>query len=187
MIFKIPIKIKKIRENAIIPKYAHNTDSGADLYIANIKARKNKLEDFNDVHSKSYTLKPFETVLCQTGFILEPPAGMDIEIRPTSGNSLKTPLRIPNAPATIDNGFRGEIGIIIQNVSLENWTISEGDKIAQMLVHMVTRAKFEEVEDLSYTERGTKGYGSTGIAGGNNEEKDSYSDNNTSINNAIRL
>lgn len=159
------IKIKKVRSNAIIPKYAHSNDSGADLFISNIKKVNKDTGKLEDINSQEYTISPFETVLCQTGIVLIPPTGIDIEVRPTSGNSLKTPLRIPNSPATIDNGYRGELGVIIQNVSEKEYTIKNGDKIAQMLIHRYEQADFCEVSDIDVTDRGVSGYGSTGIAG----------------------
>ncbi len=159
------IKIKKVRNNAIIPKYAHSNDSGADLFVANIQKINTGTGKLEDVKSEEYIISPFETILCQIGIILIPPKGIDIEVRPTSGNSLKTPLRIPNSPATIDNGFRGELGVIIQNVSNKEYTIKNGDKIAQMLIHRYEQADFCEVSNINETDRGASGFGSTGIAG----------------------
>ena len=93
------------------------------------------------------------------------PVGYDVQIRPTSGNSLKTPLRIPNSPATIDSGFRGEVAVIIQNVSDKYYKIKIGDKIAQMVIAKVEHGNFIESDTLEASVRGDDGYGSTGIAG----------------------
>ena len=162
----LDIKIQKIRDNAILPKYAHGTeDTGADLFISNIKALNNEGEFEEIKNPDGYSIAPFKTVLCGVGFKIAGPTGYDIQIRPTSGNSLKTPLRIPNSPATIDSGFRGEVAVIIQNVSDKYYKIKIGDKIAQMVIAKVEHANFIESDTLEASVRGDDGYGSTGIAG----------------------
>lgn len=162
----LDIKIQKIRDNAILPKYAHGTeDTGADLFISNIKALNNEGEFEEIKNPDGYSIAPFKTVLCGVGFKIAGPIGYDIQIRPTSGNSLKTPLRIPNSPATIDSGFRGEVAVIIQNVSDKYYKIKIGDKIAQMVIAKVEHANFIESDTLEASVRGDDGYGSTGIAG----------------------
>lgn len=162
----LDIKIQKIRDNAILPKYAHGTeDTGADLFISNIKALNNNGEFEEIKNPDGYSIAPFKTVLCGVGFKIAGPIGYDIQIRPTSGNSLKTPLRIPNSPATIDSGFRGEVAVIIQNVSDKYYKIKIGDKIAQMVIAKVEHANFIESDTLEASVRGDDGYGSTGIAG----------------------
>lgn len=117
--FKLPIKIKKLRDNAILPDYKHINDAGADVYVSNIQRYNKGERRIEDVSNSHYALKPFETVLCQVGFSVEIPSEFHIEVRPTSGNSLKTPLRVANAPGTIDSNFRGEVGVIVQNNSLD--------------------------------------------------------------------
>lgn len=162
----LDIKIQKIRDNAILPKYAHGIeDTGADLFISNIKALNSKGEFEEIKNPDGYSIAPFKTVLCGVGFKIAGPIGYDIQIRPTSGNSLKTPLRIPNSPATIDSGFRGEVAVIIQNVSDKYYKIKIGDKIAQMVIAKVEHANFIESDTLEASVRGDDGYGSTGIAG----------------------
>lgn len=162
----LDIKIQKIRDNAILPKYAHGVeDTGADLFISNIKALNSKGEFEEIKNPDGYSIAPFKTVLCGVGFKIAGPVGYDIQIRPTSGNSLKTPLRIPNSPATIDSGFRGEVAVIIQNVSDKYYKLKIGDKIAQMVIAKVEHANFIESDTLEASVRGDDGYGSTGIAG----------------------
>lgn len=162
----LDIKIQKIRDNAILPKYAHGIeDTGADLFISNIKVLNNKGEFEEIKNPDGYSIAPFKTVLCGVGFKMAVPVGYDVQIRPTSGNSLKTPLRIPNSPATIDSGFRGEVAVIIQNVSDKYYKIKIGDKIAQMVIAKVEHANFIESDTLEASVRGDDGYGSTGIAG----------------------
>ena len=155
----LDIKIQKIRDNAILPKYAHGTeDTGADLFISNIKALNNNGEFEEIKNPDGYSIAPFKTVLCGVGFKIAGPIGYDIQIRPTSGNSLKTPLRIPNSPATIDSGFRGEVAVIIQNVSDKYYKIKIGDKIAQMVIAKVEHANFIESDTLEASVRGDDGY-----------------------------
>lgn len=162
----LDMKIKKIRNNAILPNYAHGKeDTGADLYVSDIKVKNKKGEFVAIKGSQSYAIPPFETILCGVGFCMAAPIGYDVQIRPTSGNSLKTPLRIPNSPATIDSGFRGEVAVIIQNVSDKYFVIEKGDKIGQMVVSKVEHCDFVEVDKLDESERGASGWGSTGIAG----------------------
>lgn len=167
MIFKIPMKVKKLRDNAILPVYAHDTDTGCDLFISRIKVKSRKDSTFVYANKSSYSIAPFETVMCCLGFSVEFEKGFDIQIRPTSGNSLHTPLRIANSPGTIDAGYRGELAVIIQNVSLEPFTICEGEKIGQMVITNIIQAKFNEVEELTETERGLNGFGSTGYINNN--------------------
>lgn len=142
---RIGVKIQKIKDNAIIPKYAHSTDAGADIYAA-----------------EEVILKPHTTSVIPTGIKIAIPTGYEIQIRPRSGLSLKTPLRVANAPGTIDSDYRGEIGIIIENTGNLTQTIKAGDKIAQMVISPVPMIEWEEVDKLDITERNEGGFGSTG-------------------------
>ena len=140
----ISVKVQKINEDAILPTYAHDTDAGADIYA---------IEDCK--------IAPHSTTIVKTGLKIAIPAGYEIQIRPRSGLSLKTNLRIANAPGTIDAEYRGEVGVIVENTGNLTATISKGDKIAQMVVMPVPMIKWEEVDELSQTSRGEGGYGST--------------------------
>lgn len=140
----IEVKIQKISENAKLPKYAHDSDAGADVYA-----------------SEEVTIEPYATELVKTGIKLSIPKGYEIQLRPRSGLSLKTNLRIANAPATIDADFRGEIGVIINNNGSTPYTINVGDRIAQMVISPVPMIKWVESDSLDKTERGENGYGST--------------------------
>lgn len=141
---EVEVKITKIHENAVIPTYAHDSDAGADIYA---------VEDI--------TIKPNSTEIIPTGIKIEIPLGYEIQIRPRSGLSAKTKLRIANAPGTIDAEYRGEIGVIMTNTGNLSHTINKGDKIAQMVIMPVPMIKWIETEELSETERGEGGYGST--------------------------
>lgn len=142
---KIQVKVIRINEDAIIPKYAHNTDAGADIYAV-----------------EETVIKPHTTVVVKTGIRVAIPVGYEIQIRPRSGMSLKTPLRVANAPGTIDSDYRGEVGVIIENTGNLTQTINKGDKIAQMVISPVPMIVWEEANVLSETERGEGGFGSTG-------------------------
>lgn len=140
----VDVKIQKIHENAILPTYAHNTDAGADIY---------SIEDVE--------IPPHTTTIVKTGLKVAIPIGYEIQIRPRSGMSLKTTLRVANAPGTIDSEYRGEIGVIIENIGDITTKISRGDKIAQMLIAPTPMIKWIEVNELDETSRGEGGYGST--------------------------
>lgn len=143
---RILVKISKVTEDAKLPEYAHPTDAGADVFA-----------------NESVTLMGGETVIVKTGIKVAIPIGYEIQIRPRSGLSYKTGLRVANAPGTIDSDYRGEVGVIMYNTSDENITIFKGDKIAQMVLSEVPMIKWSEVESLDETERGEGGFGSTGV------------------------
>jgi dUTP pyrophosphatase len=159
MLNKIKLPIKVLRDDVIIPNYAHGVeDSGMDLYTAAIAVKVNG----EWVESDEYTLSPNETVLIKTGIAAAAPIGTELQVRPTSGNSLKTMLRVANAPGTIDAGYRNEIGVIITNTGTTNVTISKNDKIAQMVLVPILHADIQVVDELPTSDRGLDGYGSTG-------------------------
>ena len=148
------IKIKKLHNDAIVPKYQTSGSSGFDLH---------SIEDIN--------IEPRMTALIKTGFCMSIPEGYEMQIRPRSGLSLKSKLRIANSPGTVDSDYTGEIAIIIDNIKSEDYTnpsgldiikIKKGDRIAQGVIVPIIRAIFEEVNELPKTDRGTSGFGSTG-------------------------
>jgi dUTP pyrophosphatase len=110
----------------------------------------------------SVELKPLERQLIPTGLFIELPAGTEAQIRPRSGLSIKKGLTLVNAPGTIDSDYRGEIKLIMVNLSQENQTIEPGERIAQMVIAHYERAAWNEVSELGQTERGAGGFGSTG-------------------------
>ncbi|MBL7788876.1 MAG: dUTP diphosphatase [Chitinophagales bacterium] len=109
------------------------------------------------------SLKPFERLAVPTGLFIELSQGYEAQIRPRSGLSLKTGLSIPNSPGTIDSDYRGEIKVIVANLSNEPIEIKDGDRIAQMVIAKYERAEWKEVKNLEETERGSGGFGSTGV------------------------
>ena len=106
-------------------------------------------------------IKPNETQMVRTGIQVAIPVGYEIQIRPRSGLSFKTGLRIANTPGTIDSDYRGEVGVIMTNIGKTDETIKVGDKIAQMVISPVPMIKWVETDVLSETERGEGGFGST--------------------------
>lgn len=140
------IRIKKLNENAVIPKYAHEGDAGVDFFA-----------------TTSHIVKPGERCLVGTGLAFELPIGYELQIRPRSGLALKKGISIVNTPGTLDAGYRGELMIIIINHGNEDFEIKTGDKIAQGVFNKVETADFEEALELSDSSRGEGGFGSTGI------------------------
>ena len=129
-----------------LPKYQTELSAGMDLY-ANI--------------DESLTLKPFERKLIPTGLFLELPAGFEAQVRPRSGLAVKNGITVLNAPGTIDADYRGEIGVILINLSSENFIISDGDRIAQMVIARHETITWQETAELIETSRGEGGFGST--------------------------
>ena len=116
-------------------------------------------------NQKGIYVNPWERVLVPTGLSLSFSADYEVQIRPRSGLSYKSPLIIPNSPGTIDADYRGELKIILANFSNEKYLISHGDRVAQMVCSKVFRPNFIEVKSLNDTQRGEQGFGSTGVKG----------------------
>lgn len=111
---------------------------------------------------KSMTIKPGERVLVPTGLSMEIPFGYEVQVRPRSGLSLKSPLMIVNAPGTIDCDYRGEVCIIVGNFGKEDYVVEHGLRIAQLVIAPVIQAKYSITTTLGDTKRGAGGFGSTG-------------------------
>ncbi len=108
-------------------------------------------------------LKPLERTLVKTGLFLELPQGCECQVRPRSGLALKKGITVLNSPGTIDADYRGEVGVILINLSNEEFVIEDGERVAQLVFAKHKQAKFKVVESLSETERGAGGFGSTGV------------------------
>lgn len=141
------VKIKNI-SNHELPQYETSFSAGVDLR-ANLET--------------SVVLKPFERQLIKTGLFLEIPEGFEAQVRPRSGLALKKGITVLNSPGTIDADYRGEVGVILINLSQEDFIIENGERIAQLVFAKVEQANWEKVEILSETERGEGGFGSTGV------------------------
>lgn len=131
-----------------LPTYETSASAGMDLR-ANI--------------DESITLKPLERAIIKTGLFMALPIGFEAQVRPRSGLAAKNGISVLNAPGTIDADYRGEVGVILVNLSNDNFTINDGDRIAQMVIAKFEQASWEEVEVLSETKRGAGGFGSTGV------------------------
>lgn len=108
-------------------------------------------------------LEPMQRAIIKTGLFIELPVGFEAQVRPRSGLAAKKGITVLNAPGTIDADYRGEIGVILVNLSNEPFTVESGERIAQLVIAKHERAEWEEVKSLSKTERGEGGFGSTGI------------------------
>lgn len=130
-----------------LPEYSTGSSAGLDLR-ANL--------------SEPVVLRPLERALIPTGLFIELPDGYEAQIRPRSGLALKKGIGILNSPGTIDADYRGEIGIILVNLSNEKFTVNDGERICQMIISKYEKIEWEEVEALNSSHRGEGGFGHTG-------------------------
>jgi dUTP pyrophosphatase len=119
--------------------------------------------DLRAIVPEPSTLKPLQRAIVKTGLFIELPLGYEAQVRPRSGLAAKKGVTVLNAPGTIDADYRGEIGVILVNLSNEDFTIESGERIAQLVIAKHERAQWEEVEILEETTRGAGGFGSTGL------------------------
>lgn len=139
-------KVKKLHEDAKLPVYANKLgDSGADVFAID-----------------NYSIAPGERALVKTGIAIVLPDGYECQVRSKSGLALKRGLMVLNSPGTVDNEYRGEVGVILYNTSNETQHIEKGDKVAQLVIVPVQQSFFVEVDEMDETSRGAGGYGSTG-------------------------
>ena len=142
------MKIKIINKSSNdLPKYETESSAGMDIRAY--------LED-------EIIIKPLERVLIPTGLYISLPKGYEAQIRPRSGLAIKKGITVLNSPGTIDSDYRGEIGVVLINHSNENFKISNGDRIAQLVLSSYHKIKWQVVDLLDKTERGSGGFGSTG-------------------------
>lgn len=146
----VTLKIKRLVKNPDLPlpTYASAFASGVDLFAC---------------VDEPVTVKPFQRVLVPTGIAVELPEGYEAQIRPRSGLALKHGITVLNTPGTVDADYRGEIGVILINLGQQDFVVERGMRIAQMVITAVVRAEIVETEELVPTERGSNGFGSTGI------------------------
>ena len=142
------ILIKRLSDKVVLPKYETEGSSGLDL-AAHI--------------NESIEIKPGSTAIIPTGLAVSIPKNFEIQIRPRSGLAAKNQLSVLNTPGTIDADYRGEIKVILINLSDKVFVVERGSRIAQMVVCPVIKASLKEVTKLESTERGSGGFGSTGI------------------------
>ena len=113
--------------------------------------------------SESITLKPLDRVIVKTGLFIALPAGLEAQVRPRSGLAAKKGITVLNSPGTVDADYRGEIGVILVNLSNEDFLIKDGERIAQLIIAKHEQIRWEEVSVLDKTKRGKGGFGSTGV------------------------
>ena len=141
------ILIKRFYKDINLPKYETEGSSGMDL-AAHIE--------------NSILIEPGNTVMVPTGIAVSIPKNFEIQIRPRSGLAARNKISVLNTPGTIDSDYRGEIKVILINLSEKTFTIEKGTRIAQMVLCPIVKARFKEVESLGETPRGSSGFGSTG-------------------------
>ncbi len=139
----------------IINKSSHELPHYETIASAGMDLRANITE--------SITLKPLERTIVKTGLFIELPIGYEAQVRPRSGLAAKKGITVLNAPGTVDADYRGEIGVILVNLSSEPFVIENGERIAQLVIAKHERAEWQEVTELSETSRGEGGFGSTGL------------------------
>jgi dUTP pyrophosphatase len=142
----LSVKIQRLVPEAQVPQYAHPGDAGADL-----------------VAVVDCVIPAGQWLAVPTGLSAEIPIGFELQVRPRSGLAFKKGVTVLNAPGTIDAGYRGEIKVILINHGPEPFEIKAGDKIAQLVVASVVTGLFEEVQELEDSQRGSGGFGSTGV------------------------
>jgi dUTP pyrophosphatase len=142
----LPIKVRKLTPDATIPCYAHPGDAGLDLFA-----------------NEDVVLEPGQSGLVPTGISIELPANTEAQVRPRSGLALKHQVTVLNSPGTIDEGYRGQVSVIMINHGKHPFHVEKGMKIAQMIIGPVLQADMVEVDELSDTQRGEGGFGSTGM------------------------
>ncbi len=140
------VKFIKINEDAIIPNYAHEGDAGMDIY---------SVEDV--------IIEPMDWKKVNTGLIMELPKGTEGQVRTKSGIAFNNGVFVLNTPGTVDENYRGEVGVILYNLNKTPFVIKKGQKIAQLVINEVCYCKTKQVTSLSSTSRGEGGFGSTGL------------------------
>ena len=142
------MKFQRHAEDVVLPEYATSGAAGMDIYA------------YIDT---AVTLAPFARAAINTGFSMQLPRGFEAQIRPRSGLALKHGVTVANAPGTIDSDYRGEVAVVLINLSQQDFTITSGMRIAQMVIAPVTNCHPEDASYLDISDRGTGGFGSTGL------------------------
>ena len=139
----------------IVNKSKHNLPNYSTIASAGMDIRANI--------NNPFTIKPLERTIIKTGLFIELPVGYEAQVRPRSGLAFKKGITVLNSPGTIDADYRGEVGVILVNLSSEEFVIEDGERIAQMVIAKHEQANWDQVEILEETERGIGGFGSTGV------------------------
>ena len=144
----VTVKFQRHADDVVLPDYATPGAAGMDI-AAHLDT--------------AVTLAPFARAAIATGFSMQLPSGYEAQIRPRSGLALKHGVTVANAPGTIDSDYRGEVAVILINLSQQDFTITPGMRIAQMVIAPVTHCRFEDILQLDMSDRGASGFGSTGL------------------------
>ena len=140
------LRFRKIHPDAVLPSYAHPSDAGMDV---------RSVDDL--------TIAPGKRALVHTGLVMLLPPKYEAQVRPRSGLALKSGVTVLNTPGTIDSGYRGEVGVILANFGETDFQVKKGDKIAQIVIAPVTQPEIVETSEVDETDRGSGGFGSTGV------------------------
>ena len=141
------LRFKRLHPAADLPAYAHASDAGMDVKSC-----------------ENVTVPRGGRALVHTGLAMELPPDYEAQVRPRSGLALKRGITVLNTPGTIDSGYRGEVGVILANLSDEDFEVHVGDRVAQIVVAPVTHAEIVEVDAVTASDRGAGGFGSTGVS-----------------------
>ena len=142
------LRVKKLHDEAVLPRYSHPGDAGMDLYA---------IEDVD--------LAPGDSAMVRTGLAVEVPEGTEAQVRPRSGLAARHRVTVLNTPGTIDEGYRGEVCVILINHGRGPFQVTRGMRVAQMVIKPVLTVQITEAAELSDTHRGDGGFGSTGLHG----------------------
>ena len=140
------VRFRKVHPDAALPSYAHPSDAGMDV---------RSVEDL--------TIAPGRRALVHTGLVMLLPPMYEAQVRPRSGLALKSGITVLNTPGTIDSGYRGEVGVILVNLGDTDFQVKKGDKVAQIVIAPVVQAQVVETSEVDETDRGSGGFGSTGV------------------------
>ncbi|MDR0497107.1 MAG: dUTP diphosphatase [Treponema sp.] len=142
------LRVKKVKDSLPLPEYSSSGAAGMDLRA---------------FIETDISIPPMGRARIPTGLFIEVPEGYEAQVRPRSGLAYNNGVTVLNSPGTIDSDYRGEVGVILINLGNESFTVKNGERIAQMVISPVVRLPVSEAEHLSETERGSGGYGSTGV------------------------
>ena len=140
------LRFRKVHPDAVLPSYAHPSDAGMDV---------RSVDDL--------VIAPGKRALVRTGLVMLLPPMYEAQVRPRSGLALKSGVTVLNTPGTIDSGYRGEVGVILANFGENDFSVKKGDKIAQIVIAPVTQPEIVETTEVDETDRGSGGFGSTGV------------------------
>jgi dUTP pyrophosphatase len=160
----LQLKIKKWRSDSVLPKIAKSGDAGADCMIDIFKKinNENNAKELIDLDIKEWVLKPLERIACGLGFCTEIPEGYYAAVVPRSGLAMWNGISLVNTPGTIDAGYRNEWTAIVVNLSNQDVVLKKGERICQFILRKIDSYEMIEVDNLSESDRGLGGFGSTG-------------------------